>query len=198
MSNFEKKYNILKTQAAIDKVDEKDINESLIWYHKTITNLKFKLTPKQLIENQKNIRKVIRYGQMYHFLYLPKKRDELPYYDRFPLVFPIQRSGNGFLGINLHYLDYQNRLKFMRNLYTFQLNTSVEETTKLMLTYRLLNKTRSLKYFKPCIKRYLYSHIKSNFLKIDYDDWNIAIFLPTEQFAKLNKEAVWKDSLGKL
>ena len=41
------------------------------------------------------------YGMMYNFQYDPKTKKTLPYYDRFPLVIPIQPAKKGFHGMNL-------------------------------------------------------------------------------------------------
>ena len=52
-------------------------------------------------------------GNMYLFAYDPKHKETLPYYDRFPLIFPINKAKGGFLGINLHYLPPPFRAKLM-------------------------------------------------------------------------------------
>ena len=51
------------------------------------------------------------FGRLNMFFYDPKFKKTLPYYDRFPLVFPFKRGftrqraieGGSFLGLNLHY-----------------------------------------------------------------------------------------------
>jgi hypothetical protein len=198
MERFDEKYDLLKKLIAEDKIDEKHAKNSLNWYFRKVSELNFKhVTPKELIEHQKTVRNQLWYGHMYHFLYLPKYREELPYYDKFPLVFPVQRVDGGFLGLNLHYINPKERMNLMKQLYKYQTNDTTDAKTKLVLTYRLLNKTKSLQSFKPCLKRYLYSHIRSNFLKIEYSEWNIILFLPTEQFEKESKYKVWKESKGK-
>jgi hypothetical protein len=198
MARFDEKYELLKKQIAENKIDEKHARNSLNWYFRKISELNFDyVSPKQLIDHQKTIKKQIWYGQMYHFLYSPKYKLELPYYDKFPLVFPVQRVDRGFLGLNLHYINPKERMNLMKKLYKYQTNDTTDAKTKLVLTYRLLNTTKSLKTFKPCLKRYLYSHIRSNFLKIEYSEWNIALFLPTENFEKASKYKVWRDSKEK-
>ena len=42
------------------------------------------------------------YGRLNMFIYSPKHSKTLPYYDTFPLVLPIEKYPDGFLGINLH------------------------------------------------------------------------------------------------
>ena len=49
-------------------------------------------------------RPVVTPGEMYMFYYDAKHKDTLPYWDRFPLVFPFSKVKDGFLGLNLHYL----------------------------------------------------------------------------------------------
>ena len=48
--------------------------------------------------------------------------------------------------------------------------------------------------YEAKIKRYLNSHVQSNFLKISPSDWYMAIFLPVERFEKSGKKGVWADS----
>jgi len=57
-----------------------------------------------------------------------------------------------------------------------------------------LNSAARYKYFKPCVKRYLHSHVQSKFLQIPANEWDIALFLPLERFAKKSKNFVYKES----
>ena len=50
------------------------------------------------------------FGRLNMFFYDPKLKATLPYYDRFPLVLPLKRFENGFLGINFHYLPIPLRI----------------------------------------------------------------------------------------
>ena len=43
-------------------------------------------------------------GNMYMFFYDPKTKDDLPYYDSFPLTVVVGPAPGGFYGLNLHYL----------------------------------------------------------------------------------------------
>ena len=56
---------------------------------------------KSLVESR---RSTVRVGQMFLFAYDAKHKDTLPYYDRYPLIFPFKKVNDGFLGINMHYL----------------------------------------------------------------------------------------------
>jgi hypothetical protein len=135
-------------------------------------------------------------GKMYMFFYDPKHKDTLPFYDRFPLIFPVDFTRGGFYGINLHYLSPVLRAKLMDNLYTTANNDKYNDTTKLKISYQMLKNASKFKYFEPCFKMYLWDHVQGNFLNVQPQNWDTALMLPTEQFKKATKEQVWKDSRG--
>jgi hypothetical protein len=133
-------------------------------------------------------------GQMFFFFYDPKTKETLPYYDRFPLVIPIEMYDDGFLGLNLHYLDPGLRVMLLDRLMEFASNKNLDEKTKLRLSYDLIANASKLAMAKPCIKRYLFSHIQSRFINIAPSEWDIAVFLPAESFVGASKQKVWKES----
>ena len=137
-------------------------------------------------------------GEMYLFAYDPKTKDDLPYYDRFPLVFPFRRVTGGFYGINMHYLPPLLRAKLMDALYDTINNDKMDETTRLRINYRILQSAAKFRFFEPCVKHYLNNHVKSRFLKVDPTQWDVALFLPLERFAKANKLRVYADSKKKI
>lgn len=136
----------------------------------------------------------ITIGRLYQFKYDAKTKDKLPYWDSFPIVFPFAPAKGGFYGLNLHYLPLRERALLMDRLYDYVNNDKMDFTTKIRLSYNLLSKTANLKYFRPCVKRYLYKQMRSRFLYVDPQDWLVALFLPTEQFHGATKQKVWKDS----
>jgi hypothetical protein len=133
-------------------------------------------------------------GSMYMFYYDPKYKEELPYYDRFPLIFPYKKVKGGFMGLNLHYLPLQFRAKLMDGLYDYANNTRYDESTKLKLNYELLTRASKLRWFQPCLKHYLTQHVQTKFMYVYPSEWDIALFLPTERFIKAKKNQVWMDS----
>jgi hypothetical protein len=122
-------------------------------------------------------------GRMYFFYYDPKLKKTLPVYDRFPLVFPIEMYGDGFLGLNLHYLNVAERAALIHRLSEYKSNNKMNSNTRLRLTYDLLANTKKLATLsKPCIKRYLFDHVRSKFIEIEANEWDKAINLPVELF----------------
>jgi len=134
---------------------------------------------------------------MYFFYYDPKTKDKLPYYDRFPLVIPLQLYPDGFLGLNLHYIHPKQRIILLDKLSHFASNHSYDINTKLRLNYQALAAFSKAFEATPCIKRYLGQHVQSRFVEIFADEWDIAALLPVEQFEKSTKNKVWLDSRKK-
>jgi hypothetical protein len=133
-------------------------------------------------------------GSMYMFFYDPKHKDTLPFYDSFPLVIVIDKAEGGFLGLNLHYLPPVLRAKFLDALLDITSNDKYDETTKFALSYSLLKRSSKYKYFKPCIKHYLASNVRSRFAKVHAPEWEIAAFLPTADWQKAGKSTVYSNS----
>lgn len=154
---------------------------------------KAKLSIKDLDELDRRVEGIVP-GRMYHFWYDPKWKKVLPYYDKFPLIFPIEFYKDGFLGINFHYLHPKERAFLLDALLTNLNNKKYDETTKIKISYTLLSSSAKYKWFRPCIKRYLTSHIRSKFIEVYPDEWNMAIFLNTAKFRGASKHEVWKYS----
>lgn len=122
-------------------------------------------------------------GKLYFFKYDPKHKDKLEKYDKFPMVFPLQPYSDGFLGLNLHYLSIDERASLLGKLMDYASNESLNDYTKLGLSYDLINSTRSLSSLaRPCIKRYLFSHCRSRFIEVYPGEWDKAIELPVEDW----------------
>ena len=133
-------------------------------------------------------------GKMYFFVYNPKHKMTLPYYDMFPLVLPVERYSDGFLGINFHYLAPKERAHLLDEIKIFVNDKTLSEKTRIMLTYDMLRGFTKFKRAKPCLKRYITMYMKTQFIPILPDEWGPAIFLPVENFKKMSKKAVWQES----
>ena len=160
---------------------------SMRWYRDKVREI----VPRKL--NESNIISSIRegnssvrptYGDMNLFYYNPKLRQSLPYYDVFPLVIPVQRYTDGFLGINFHYLSIPMRLGLLEHM---QKVTAPGKEAG----WRAVSKIR---FIKPCVKRYLATQVKSRFLFIDEEQTQIAAMMPVQKFKKQGDRKVHADS----
>lgn len=138
-------------------------------------------------------------GRLCCYYYDPKLRDVLPYFDRFPLVIPISMYKDGFLGLNLHYLPMNRRAVLMDTLYTRVIRGNhLDERRRIMMSYGIVQAVARNRNYVPCVKRYLYTHLRSKIYMIEPEDWNIALFVPTDRWAKANKRRVYQESLEKI
>ena len=152
-------------------------NEPFKWYRNRIKELGTPSVPELLRTGKLSKTPVGKSLNM--FVYSPKGRNKLPYYDTFPLVLPLKSMEGGFLGLNFHYLPYALRARLLDAAGGDNLSISAIENNRLT---------------KPCIKRYLFGYTRSMFRKIDEEDNLTAIMLPVQRFKKASTSEVWADS----
>jgi hypothetical protein len=170
-------------------------NASRAWLRAKVKELK--PTSDKLMADRDRLKNKSMIGKMYFYFYDPKTKDTMPYYDRFPLVIPIERYNDGFLGLNLHYIHPKNRMVLLDKLSDTISNDTYDENTKLKINYRYLSAASRVFEATPCIKRYLFTQIESRFLEITADEWDIAALLPVESFVGASTSKVYADSRKK-
>jgi len=138
---------------------------------------------KRILRDTDRKRQSVDIGSMYFFVYDAKWKDKLPYFDKFPLVIPMEFYGNGFLGLNLHYLIPPQRAVLLNRLSELLTNKHYDHNTRIRISYGVLKSASKFEIAKPAIKRYLYSHIRSRFIFVPADEWDIAIYLPAENWS---------------
>lgn len=176
---------------------KKAASRSSTWYQQQAKLLKTKrLTPDNLMRSDSlQMTRSVVPGSLYMFLYDPKTKDDLPYYDVFPLVFPFKKVPGGFLGLNMHYLPYQARIALLDRLMEFASSKTLNETTKIKYSWATISGVSKFAMAEPCVKHYLTSHVMSSFKMVSPPDWATALLLPVEQFVGASKGTVWRDSL---
>ena len=167
-------------------------NASRTWLRQKVKDLK--PTARALMADRDRLRTNSIIGKMYFYFYDPKTKESLPYYDRFPLVIPIENYKDGFLGMNLHYIHPKQRIILLDKLSDTASNKNYDKNTKLRISYQFLSSASRAFEATPCIKRYLYGHVQSRFLEISAEEWDIAVMLPVESFVKASASKVWSDS----
>jgi hypothetical protein len=173
--------------------------DSYRWLTKKIGELN-NVTGIASIMNREDSRKTetLSSGKLYFFYYDPKTKNDLPYYDRFPLVLVLDKQTDGFLGLNLHYLPMRYRVAFLDKLMDYAVVNGNKDIERMRISYDILNASRRFKEFKPCLKKYLYGHVQSKMLMVLPNEWDIAAFLPIQQFRKASANQVWQESLEEI
>ena len=169
--------------------------ESINWFQDKVQGLTRPSVNKLMSDSALDPQGKSVIGEMYMYMYDPKLKKTLPYYDRFPLTIMVDEAPGGFYGINLHYLPYDIRALFLDKLLDLGPRKNPKPDSRLTkMRYDLLKGSAKFKEFKPCFKHYLGKHVKSQFVRVPITEWEIAIFLPVEQFRKAGKEKVWSES----
>ena len=160
-----------------DKILDKTTGpKSYDWYRKQVQSM---TTPgaRSLIRSGKATLRP-KYGIMNLFGYDPKHKATLPYYDVFPLIFPLEPAKGGFIGLNFHYLKPGARAAFLRSLANTTTDKKFDKKTRYNINWR--NNT----FMKKTAKHYLFNHVRTSFLNITAEEMAIAIFLPVARFKK--------------
>jgi len=171
--------------------------ESIAWFRKRAgemhrVNRKTLMKSPMVVEASKP-----KPGRMGLFMYDPKHKDTLPYYDTFPLIVFVGPAPGGFHGLNLHYLPPIARAKLLDGLMSTMNNKKYDETTKFKISYNMLKSTQKVAAFAPCFKHYLTNHVRSRFSLIEAPEWEIATFLPLAQWKGASQTQIWRESRKK-
>ena len=173
---------------------EKNTESSLKWFQRQMSQMKSVNRKALLMDDNFKARSRPLTGRMFMYFYDPKTKKEMPYYDRFPLIFMVEKAKGGFYGLNLHYLPPKLRAKFFDRLTEYSTNKRYDITTRLRLSYNLLKGASKLSLFGPCFKHYLTKQVRSKMVEVPASEWESVLFMPTENFKKSNKTKVWSDT----
>lgn len=164
--------------------------KSANWYKNAVASIADKISAGKLMRDGKLTGRP-NIGLLNLFFYDPKFKKTLPYYDTFPLVLPLEAIPGGFSGINFHYLAPQLRFRLLQQMQRFLTDDKMNTKTRFDVSY---NSVKNIAIVKPTIKKYLYSHVRSGFLRINVSEAAIAVYLPVQQFQKRSAEYVYSQS----
>ena len=155
------------------------IRKSVDWYRRNVAGLSNRITAAALMRSGK-LNGIPSKGRLNFFFYDPKYKQVLPLYDRFPLVLPLETIPGGFMGLNFHYIRPVQRFSLLNNLQRFATG-GMKPSTRIDATY---DGIKGVSITKNMIKKYLYGHVRSSFLRVDFDEAALAVMLPVQQFKK--------------
>jgi hypothetical protein len=87
---------------------------------------------------------------------------------------------------------------FLNKLVKYAVTDKEDDIVRLRVTYDILNASRRLREFKPCLKRYLFNHMRSRLLAIQPNEWETATLLPIQSFKGATANKVWKESVEEI
>ena len=155
-----------------------------------------RVTPQRFFQDTDRLTNRIILGRLYMFQYDPTLKESLDFYDTFPLVIPLEYTRNGFTGFNLHYLRPQTRAFILETLKDYLTDDRMSERTRINITWDRINRKLQLQELKKTVKSYLTSHIRSRFLNLNQEDWDLAVWIPSDRFKKARRKRVWEVTDG--
>lgn len=155
------------------------------WFRQQIRDIKKNRFNKYqfIINGRQDTVRRLEVGKLYFFEYVAKYggmgsdipvSQQLPVWDRYPLVLPFTTAPNGFIGINLHYLPIRARAWLLDKL----LGTANVPANKLRINWQILSSLSRIDIGQYATHRYLLNHITSPFRLVRIDDYANAIMLP--------------------
>jgi hypothetical protein len=167
--------------------------KSVNWFREKIQDFG-KPGPQQLLRDGRRT-KGVNFGTLNMFIYSPKHKDTLPYYDTFPLVLPIGPAAGGFMGLNFHYLPIQMRIRLLDKIVDGGGSLNVAAQTgkrpRLITDYSQLKR---IPMAKAIVKHYLTGYVKSDFRAITSEELIVAALLPVQRFQKGSAQAAYIDT----
>lgn len=137
----------------------------------------------------------MKLGYMYTYVYDPKHKKTLPFYDVLPMMVLLGKGGDRMIGLNLHYLPYTWRVKIAKNIMKL---LSWKKRIKYSDVKKAINSAKvpeGLLYL--CIRVYLYGKIQSNVKEFDSQNYELAIKNVMPQFKKETEENIYKILMSK-
>ena len=173
--------------------------ESLDWFRKRAQSIRRATANSILRANNLELKESGIVGSMFHWIYDPKLKNTLPYYDTFPLgiILGPKAGANGeagFHALNLHYIPPLYRARLFGKLREITNNQKYDKSMRMEVSYALLKEASELKEFKPCFKHYLNSHVISPMALIPPEEWEVALFLPSASWKKSTTRKIYSDS----
>ena len=164
-----------------------DTRKSGAWYRQAVASIADKARAGVLMRQGQLLTRPSG-GRLNLFFYDPKLKKTLPYYDTFPLVLPLDTFTGGFIGMNFHYLPPGLLFNLLGRLDRFLSGNKLARGSRYNVSY---NSVKNIPAVKPTLHKYLYSHIRSQFLRIDATEAALAVYLPVQQFKKQPATTVW-------
>ena len=171
--------------------------DSLQWFRTNVRDLKIR--PQVIMRGLEAVTNTgLKQGGVYMFHYDAKWKDTLPYWDKYPIVVPLELYSDGFLGINIHYISPSMRVPLLQKMFEFTKdNEELEGDARMLIDYDTTQLESELRNAGPCIKRYLTSHIGARITRVPKEQWETLMMMPTAKF-NVNANTVYADSRRKI
>jgi hypothetical protein len=152
------------------------------WINAKAMNLTSGVVQKRLLNSKRGVGST-NIGSLYFFKYDPKHKDKLLIYDRYPMAFPIKMYGDGFLGVNMHYLPMGQRKQFVKIINDYKESSDLARIDVNIELFNELERTGRIYSIIPeAVKRYLFTQVRSRFIQILPEEYEKAVQLRIDEW----------------
>jgi len=175
----------------------RNIKKSMDWFRNRISKNYSSVRTARMYRDRKLWKSGMTLGKMYFYEYDAKHKDTLPVWDRYPLVIPFNAyrakdDAEIVLGINFHYLPPALRMAAFRALLRYKSKDRFVKSTKLDFSWKIISVLAQSKYFEHAVHAYRMDHVRSKFVEIPAQSWEMCLFLPLARWQKGGKSTAWK------
>lgn len=178
----------------------RNTEKSQKWFSDYVTKNWQHVRTSQMMRDRSMWKQRLQIGKMYFYEYDALHKATLPVWDRYPLGFVVNvwsdKGKSYFSMIQLHYLPPALRLIVFRTLLTIRADKRYRKSTKLAISWEALMSLSNTKLFKHSIKTYRMDQVRSVFVEIPAQSWELSAFLPLQRFQKGGKSAAWNIKKG--
>lgn len=152
------------------------------WINEKAKDLTTGVVQKRLL-NSKRAAATTTIGNLYFFKYDPMHKATLLIYDRYPMAFPIKMYGDGFLGVNMHYLATGRRKEFVKSILDYRETSDTARPDINAELFRELESTKRIYDVIPqAVHRYKYKQVRSRFINILPEEYEKAVQLKIDEW----------------
>ncbi|MEC8996440.1 MAG: hypothetical protein VYA22_02260 [Pseudomonadota bacterium] len=170
------------------------------FYHKYAAEHGVNYRSRQMIKSGGRKANNLIVGRMYFFRYQPAVAEEE--YDNWPLVFSLYEDADNISGVNLHHMDYKNRIIQLGRMLDFMNNQKFDKTSRLYAAKfrKTLWNHRLFRHSKASYRQYRIDQMQSKIIEVHPMDWDLAITVPTERFLGvrgniIDSKRMWKKTV---
>lgn len=156
------------------------------WYMDAVRSL-YSTMPNDTAQMIRGARKYwtrddIKVGQLVTYGYKAKTKlnKHFWFWDRFPLVLVLDVTDTGMLGCNIHFLPPRLRATLIAACIPLLTSNPHRNDRAWMpkLAYALMKRYK-YRYGKVCIRRYLFSQVRTPILRLPPETWMMSMHLPS-------------------
>lgn len=132
-------------------------------------------------------------GQILHYVYNPKYKDSLPFWDQYPTIIVLNQNSRYVLGLNIHFVPTAIRKKIIHFLLKKNVH-NIKKGKPIQASYLLFKSLLRKLNATICIRKYIKIRMSNNcVVPTSYESYiDSAIKLNTKKIYGMSQDAIYK------